>query len=110
MVSPSASTAAVKNILRAGNRNLRKSERRAAQSLCARLHVTVINGNLRAEFFERLNVQINRTRPDRASAGKRNVRISKSRHERPQRKHGSAHGLHQFVRRLAHAKPFQLEW
>src|SRR6267142_646975 len=91
------------NIFRPGHRNLLKHDVRALQPPAfwrARLDVPVRSDNLRAHLLQRLQVQIHRPRPDRASPRQRYSRHSHSRHQRPQRQDRRPHRLHQFVRRL----------
>ena len=66
----------------------------------SRFHVTVIDGDFGAELFERLDVQVDGPRADRAAAGQRNARVAEARHERPERQNRRAHRLHEFVRRF----------
>ena len=68
----------------------------------------MLHCNFRAEFFERLDVQIDRTRADGAAAGQGNAGVAEARHQRPQRQHRSAHRLHQFVGRLGVRDRFRL--
>src|SRR6266481_2624505 len=91
------------NIFRPGHRNLLKHDVRALQPPAfwrARLDVPVRSDNLRAHLLQRLQVQIHRPRPNRASPRQRNPRHSHSRHQRPQRQDRRPHRLHQLVRRL----------
>src|SRR6266850_998789 len=91
------------NIFRPGHRNLLKYDVRALQPPAfwrARLDVPVRSGDLRAHLLQRLQVQIHRPRPDRASPRQRHARHSHPRHQRPQRQNRRPHRLHQLIRRL----------
>ena len=97
------------NIFRAGHGDFREAESGAAQTLGARFHVAVLDVNFRAEFFERLNVQVDGARADGAAAGKRNARVAEARHERAEREHRSAHRFHEFVGRFGVRNRFGLD-
>src|SRR6266481_3062157 len=91
------------NIFRPGHRNLLKHDVRALQPPAfwrARLDVPVRSDDLRAHLLQRLQVQIHRPRPDRASPRQRHARHSHPRHQRPQRQNRRPHRLHQLIRRL----------
>ena len=76
---------------------LSKRVARAVQPLRARLNVAVFLHDLRAQLFQPLDVQVDRTRSNRASARNRNPRPSHPRHQRPQHQRRSPHRLHQLV-------------
>src|SRR6266481_8099824 len=65
-----------------------------------RLDVSVRSANLRPHLLQRLQVQIHRPRPNRASSRQRNPRHSHARHQRPQRQHRRPHRLHQLIGRF----------
>ena len=52
-----------------------------------------------AQFLEALQVQVDGSGADGASARKRNAGMAKARHQRAEHQHRSAHLLHQFVGR-----------
>src|SRR5260370_978602 len=62
--------------------------------------IPVRSGDLRPYLLQRLQVQIHRPRPNRASSRQRNPRHSHARHQRSQRQHRRPHRLHQLVRRF----------
>ena len=66
------------NIFSAGNSDFRETECCAAQALNARFHIAVFHLNLRAEFFESLDVNVDGTGADGASARKRNACVTEA--------------------------------
>src|ERR1700689_3987467 len=61
------------NIFCAGDSNFRKAESGATKALAAGFHIAMFDGNLRAQFFERLNVNIDWARSDSATPGQGNA-------------------------------------
>ena len=96
------------NVFGSGDGDFREAEVRAAEALGAGFHVTVVDGNLRAQLFERLDVQVDGARADGAAAGQGNARVAEARDERAESQHGGAHGFHQFVGRLGVRNGFGL--
>src|SRR5271156_1784972 len=85
------------NILRAGDRDFRKAESGAAQAFRPGFHIAMFDGNLRAEFFEGLNVDVDWTRSDGATARQGNSCVTESREQWPQSQDRSAHRFYQLV-------------
>src|SRR5579864_3440238 len=65
-----------KYIFGSGDGDFRKAERHTAKTFRARFDVTVLDADIRAEFFERLNMKIYRTRANGASSGQGNARVT----------------------------------
>ncbi len=70
----------------------------AAQPLGAGFHIAVVLRDGRTQVLEALDVQVDGTRADGASAGQGDARATGARHQRTQHQRGRAHRLHQFVR------------
>src|SRR6266568_1800621 len=66
----------------------------------ARHHVAVLDGDLRPERREDLEVLVDGAVADRAAAGERHPRLAEAGEERPQHHHARAHRLHELVGRL----------
>ena len=99
------------NIFRSGDGNFveeNAAARQAASARRARFHVAVGHSDFGAHLFERFQMQVHRTRADRASAGKRNPRVAAARDERPEREDRSPHRFHEFVRRFGPVDLFRL--
>ena len=62
--------------------------------------VAVVLRDLGAQTFEALDVKIDGTGADGASAGQRNAGVTAAREERPEDECRSAHGLDQLIRRF----------
>ena len=72
---------------------------RALEPLRARLDVAVLDRDFGAERLQAFEVQIDRTRADRAAARQRDIGFAETRDERPEHEDRRAHRLDQIVRR-----------
>ena len=71
--------------------------RAPSQPLGDRVHVAMLDLDLRAHCLQALDVLVHRPRADAAAAGQRHLGATAAREQRPQHQHRGAHGLHQLV-------------
>ena len=74
-----------------------------------RLHIALRQFDMRAEGFERLEVEVDRTVADRAAAGQRYGRLAGAREQRAEHEDRGAHLAHQIVGRDRTGDPHRLE-
>ena len=86
-------------ILGAGDGDGLQHQPRAFQRCGTRLDIAVLDVNVGAHGLQAGDVNIDRTRADRAAAGQRHVRRAEARQQRTQHQNRCAHGLHELVRR-----------
>ena len=73
----------------------------AAEALRARLDEAVLDGDVGAHCPQPGDVQVDRPRADRTTARQGDVSLAKAGHERAEHQDRGAHGLDEFVGRLA---------
>ena len=84
-------------LLGAGHSDAVPDDVASAQALGASFDVAVVLGDAGAQMLKTLDVQVDGTGPDGASAGQGDTRAARARHQRSQHQRRGPHGLHQFV-------------
>ena len=88
-------------VLGARNGNGIEYDMRTAQAVGTRLDEAVFDGHLRTHCLQARYVQVHGPRADRAAARQGDVGLTETGDQRTQHENRGAHGLHEFVRRLA---------
>ena len=98
------------DVFRRSDGNRRKLDARSGQAVSGiRMNIAVLEFQLRAELSQTFQVQIDRTRSDRATARKRDGGVAGSCEERPENKYRRPHFSDDIVLRLASVESMRAE-